>query len=670
MINFIKRQPIVFEPKDSDTPACMPSERYCQLARLNDKLCFQARQTSCLPQILCNNTFNTFGSDLLLETGDFDSMDEFQNWYAPDDTWEWNSYAHSMCTFEGHAESDAEFAMGLYAMSDDCTYMLTFTVTGLTDREADPDRILTVILPDLTEQVIDTDGTYSFASANGPKVVFRPGANAVICIDDVTLQCSGSCWDVTNAGFITFSDSGLCKKAGLLDVTLTEQSPSLIAGKYYQLIVEVTGLTDGQVEFFLGTVSLGVIDDNGIFTLSGISDDDTFSFVMDGDFDGCIREIDLYMLSQDYTLKLKNLATDVTLLDLTTSLVYTNDLIEACIEFDEVTLGAIQAAFVNNQVCMYLEIESPADGDVVINGGLTATNNTSILDDWGLSTLENERVNGMVMLKGGTGYFKQDLTDTAFVQGADYYVSFDIRCLDHGDTDPDFDSFTGSLGANTDGTGGAMIWDSTNFPDKVGHYVYHVTAGTDDNTLAFYFDDSAGLNKICLDNISVRTTACPKELYQSNCITYGNMIEGVPAWEGSKLFTACNEEGESMGFVWDTGFRLVSRLFADIINPTMPTKKEETYLFSDGRLKRVYAELSKKFDLVIHEVDEQTHDCIATMLKCDQLWIDSSDTLTNRYVCLDNEYSPEWDKKGELQIVAARTEITPYENSIFNTNCK
>lgn len=673
MIQLIKNQPIAFHAKEAEVADCGDTSRYCQMVRLNDKMCFQLRQKSCLAQLLCNNDFSIFGTDVLDGAGAFTTQEDYDLWTSDPDTWEWDSYGRMACAFEGHAGSPLQWDIDPYGVSEDCTYILEFTISGHDDDAEISNDILEVSLPDGTLVNVTTNGTYSYASGSGTSFKFTPDINWIGCVDSVTLKCSGTCWDITSAipekTGVILSGEGLCK-SGLLPVTVTEQTGTLQIGEYYYLTVEISGLTQGSAEFFLGTTSIGTVDENGIFALSGDSNGTEFSFVMDGDFDGCVVELNLYQLSKEYTLKLKNSANDAVLTDLTDRLVYTNDLIEACVLFDEDMLGDLVPSFVNNEICLYLELESPADGDVVTNGTFTVTNSAAITDEWTFELpLLYEAIQGRIDFVGGAGYMYQDISLGGYVQGNDYYVSFDIVCYDHDDP-PAFDSFTAVVGAAGDRSGGILVWDSTNFPQEVGHYVYRVTGGTDGDLFAFYFDDSFGANKICIDNLQIRTTACEKELYQSNCLKYMNENEGVKGWNGSKLFTACNEEGESMGFDWSTGFKLQSRLFASIVAPRYTSKEDETYLFSDGTRKRIYADLDKRMDLLIDGVDEFTHDYIRTMLKCDILFIDTDYTLTDRYICLDNDYVPEWDKKGQNSLAEARTEIQKWDNTIFNTNCK
>lgn len=677
MIVPIRNQPITFEPAQGEFAPCVTEDTYCQLARIEDEYCFQLRQTSCMPQILCNNDFSEFGTDVFFGTGNFDTMDEFQNWYADDDTWEWDEYGKRMCTIEPHAGSPAQYDFDAYTMSGDCSYVLTFTISGHDDESESVNDTLTVTLPDGTTQVVSLNGTYSFSTGTGASVIFTPGADWYGCIDDATLQCGGLCWEIENVNSVSLGGEGLCK-TGAAVVTVTQSMPSLEVGDYYMIEVRVENMTAGEAEFFLGTQSIGTITDNGTYSLAGTANASAFNFTLDADFDGCVKYVNLYLLSNDYTLKLKDAYDDSLILDLTADLVYgknvggvieKGDLIHGCIQFDEEHLGDFIPHFRQNAVCMYLEIESPADGDVVTDGDFLISNNNSILDNWSIDGVTYEAVRNQFIYTGGTGTLRQDLLGGGFVQGNTYYVAFEIKCLDH-DSTPDFDSFTMSLGSASDGTGGTMVWDSTNFPTEVGLYVYKVIAGTDGNYLSFHFEDTNGLNRICLDHVSVRTTPCKKELLRSNCIKYGNENNGEKAWLGSKIFTACNEEGESMGFDWSTGFQLRSRLYATISNPEYQTAKEETYLYSNGVRKRIYAEIFKKFNLTIHEVDELTHDYIRTMLKCDQLFIDEGYDLDTQWVCLDNEYSPNWDSRAYKALVDAQTEIQRVDNSLFNTNCR
>jgi len=683
MIIPIRNQPITFAAAEGEVAACGDQSGYCQLVRLNDKICFQLRQESCLAQLLCNNDFSIFGTDLLEDSGDFYTSGEYGDWSANPDTWYWDSYGRRACTIEGHAGSPLTWTLDPYAMSAICTYVLRFEISGYVAPEGEGEDVyLTVTLPDGTEQLVITDGAYEFISGTGTSFSFDPGILWSGCLDNITLECAGVCWDfsypIPEKKPVTLSGSGLCK---ILDyvTTVTEQTPSLAIGKYYQLYVKIEGATAGSIEFFLGTVSIGTVDENGIFTLSGVSDGTTFSFTMSEFFDGCVAYVEIYLLSKDYTLKLKNSLNDDVVADLTTSLLYgeeikegtRGDLIQVCIPFGEEMSGNIIPRLVNNSLCMYLEIESPTDGDLVTAGDFLLTNSFTLEDEWSFTgTLEYIGIQGHVELSGGTGYMLQDLGPAGFVQGNTYYVAFDILCYDHGDTDPDFDSFTVSLGTDSAGAGGEMVFNSDNFPTAAGHYVYKVVAGATGNYIAFYFTDADGLSRICIDNVQVRDTACEYELYRSNCIKYANEFNDELGWPDSKLVTACNEEGFSFGFDWSTGFKLQSRLYMDITTPRYSSKEDETYLQSNGVRKRVFADSSKILDCRIGAVDELTHDYIRTMFKCDVLFIDNGYTPTNQYIHLEAEYSPNYDSKGLLKLTDCITELQKVDNTIFNTNCR
>lgn len=673
MIIKIPNQPIVFSNPDSETGACGNNQTYCQLVRLNDKVSFQLRQKSCYPDLICNGDFSELG-DNLINNGDFYYSESGSGgWQFDPAYWEWDEYGRRLCKIDLSTPLIYEF--GSYP---NCLFQFSLSVTGLTIGNL----VVYVNNSILAEQreifstAEDGDYTISYQAIAGDDQFIFLSDQLDMCLDNVSLRCVASCWTITagaaddedlQTDILTFQGNGFCKADGQI-IRFTEETPSLEAGKYYQTIIRVTGLTQGSLEIFLGTESIGTVTANGVYSLSGISDDDTFSFVMDSDFNGCVMSVENYLLSQDYTLKLKRASDDAVIATLTSSLTYVQEWIEGNILFDEAMLGTIDGYFTDNKVCVYLEIESPDDGEVITNGSFTVTNSQSFTDEWTVdNTVSYNAIQDQFQFKSGNGYLYQDISLGGFNPGDTYYVSFDVLCLDH-DT-PDYDSFTGYIGAAGDNTGGVPIWDSTNFPDQVGHYAYKVVGGLDGGNLSFHFDDSTGLNKLCLDNISVRTTPCPKELYQSNCLIYGNEFNGTPAWEESKVFTACNEEDESMGFNWSTGFKLQSRLMAHIVSPRYLAKQDETYVRSDGTIKRVYSDSNKKMDLLIEAVDEFTHDYIRVMLKCDVLFIDTDYSLTNRWMCRDGEYSPEWDKKGLNSLAEARTEIERYDNIIFNTNC-
>lgn len=658
MIVSIPNQPIVFKEKDTESGACAVDQSGCQIVYQHDKICFQHKQVSCLPQMLCSPTFDSLGSELVTD-GDFYSNPYGQGgWVVDENDWTWDESGKKLCINTGGGYSDVVYNLTL---DPNCTALrVTFTVSDLTEGGG---AILIVTLPDGTIQLIEVNGEYEYIVVPGPSITFEPEINFDGCIDDVSIKCVSECWDITTIveaedNGLTFNFPGICKTEGVA-MEFAETNGTLTSGKYYQVWVDVGLITSGEVEFFLGGVSIGVITEEGVYPLYGTSGGAVFSFTMSHDFAGCINSVYVYQLSKDYTMALLTL-NDNQLVEV--PITYTKDLIEACMQITPEFLATFSEFADTKRNCWKLVIESPDDGELVTNGEFTLAQGETLLDFYDIQDDDNFQIAGVqsqAAYASGDGYLSQELAGLS--DGQEYYISFDIVCYSG---EANFDSFAMFLGADASNVGGTQVFDMDNYPQQVGHYVYKVVAGSDGNFISMYFTDDYGLTGLCITNLSVRLTPCPKETVESNCIGY-TTSEG----DDTKLITACNEEGQSMGFDWSTGFKIHGRIPAMIIGPRYAAPEDDTYLFSDSRRKRAFAYSEKKFDLVVKAVDEFTHDWIRAALKCDVLYIETGYALQNRYVCLDGEYVPQWERKTMPGKAESSVEIQRYDNVIFNTNC-
>lgn len=662
MIVNIPNQPIVFADPESENGACT-DDGYCQPVFQHDRLCFQHRQTSCLPQLVCSPDFSDLGDELIVD-GDFYSNPYGEGgWDIPGDDWIWDEDGRKLCInpVGGYGELTYNITEPVGCLA----YRFTFTVSDLTEDVANNEVIVT--LPDGSTVTITENGVYTYIVDPGPTIKWSPEPNFDGCIDDISLRCVSECWIVTTEsesatnGGLEFNVPGICKPAGIA-VSFTEVTGTLESGKYYQVWVDVLSMTGGSLEVFLGGVSIGTITEAGIYPLYGTSGGTDLSFTMSDDFAGCINSIKAYLLSQDLSLTLFTVF-DLSLADLDAHLIYTRDLIEACIEITPEFLSTFPDSVNPRKDCWKLVLESPDDGELVTNGEMELAIGETLTDFYDLQNDDNLQivgVQGQAIWSGGDGYLSQQLTGLA--AGTEYYVAFDILCM--GGTNS-FDAFSIALGADAGNTGGTQVFTLTDFPEAPGRYIFKVTAGNDGDYISLHFTDDFDLTKLCITNLSVRLTACAKQTLESNCIKYHREEPD----SSQKLVTACNEEGESMGFDWSTGFKLHGRVPSNIVGPSYASPEDNTYLFSDSRRHRTYAVNEKKQELRIFPVTEIQHDWIRAALKCDVVYWDVSYPLLNRIVCLDNEYVPEWERTTMPTTAGARVEIQKYDNVIFNTNC-
>ena len=73
-------------------------------------------------------------------------------------------------------------------------------------------------------------------------------------------------------------------------------------------------------------------------------------------------------------------------------------------------------------------------------------------------------------------------------------------------------------------------------------------------------------------------------------------------------------------------------------------------------------------------MDELSHDVVMTLLLCKVVWI--GDTIAtvatndNRYFLIPQDYTPEWDKDGKLNLAMGRIQAIQFNQVKFTTNCQ
>jgi len=151
------------------------------------------------------------------------------------------------------------------------------------------------------------------------------------------------------------------------------------------------------------------------------------------------------------------------------------------------------------------------------------------------------------------------------------------------------------------------------------------------------------------------TDPCTEDEFASEC------IDVQEQHDCTKLFQAtCDCIAYGFNFAV---FTLSQRVPVLTFNPSYPRRKQ-TYLLSDGTIKKQYVELRKVYDVLLDYVPEPVHDCMAVQLDCDTLLISSSEFYFEA-----SEYSPEWPKDGRQRNVQARFEVLPSPAVLFNNNC-
>jgi len=149
--------------------------------------------------------------------------------------------------------------------------------------------------------------------------------------------------------------------------------------------------------------------------------------------------------------------------------------------------------------------------------------------------------------------------------------------------------------------------------------------------------------------------------YLSNCFSF-------------KETQACTKliqyaPGANLGFnncdVFNVRFRNVR------INPAY-TIKASDFIASDGTRVLVSGTMQKVYTLLFDYMNELGHDVVAAILMSKIVYIGTDlATISSapRYFMLPQDYTPEWDKDGKLNLAMGRVQMIEYNQVKFTTNC-
>jgi len=121
--------------------------------------------------------------------------------------------------------------------------------------------------------------------------------------------------------------------------------------------------------------------------------------------------------------------------------------------------------------------------------------------------------------------------------------------------------------------------------------------------------------------------------------------------------------GRSLGFLFVVDrFWLRSRIPVQFSNPHSPIKTENA-LYSNGTKKKLFAQISKIWDVTFSEVDENMHDTITNIINCDTFKIDGFEYITD-----EKEYSANYGPKGVDTVGESTIEAGRIDGTRFNIN--
>ncbi len=167
----------------------------------------------------------------------------------------------------------------------------------------------------------------------------------------------------------------------------------------------------------------------------------------------------------------------------------------------------------------------------------------------------------------------------------------------------------------------------------------------------------------CAELYSTSGCSEPSE-YISNTIKYAESFAGTYLVQGNNNPTNSIKK-HAFGFYFGNHFYLVQRLFIGFRKPKGAGKfNKERY--STGIHYRSFFEGDKVWELVFGAVSEIEHDAIFVMINCKEFGFLRNGCLY-RYFNITDEYTPEWDTKGILEVVESRIEVMAQGDALISS---
>lgn len=284
-------QPYFLDPNSPNTINC--NGTFCYPISDGDDIYQQWYQTPCGNNLVIDPNFSnaTYGADLITN-GDFAT--DLSGWTTTG--WIWNA---------GQAEAPAlttpnNLTQTIPAMAGILFWRVTFDVAGL----AAGDEVR-VSLGGGGYAVFDQIGSYDVIMRNtGTSIIFTvPVTNtANTLIDNVTLQqVTYSDWDTNDDWLINLDDGMACADELGTGLLIESVADYIVANDYYYLSFTVSDYVQGDVTPNVANVAGTAVSSNGVKefwitpTATGV-----VSFLPSADFIGCISEVNLQVLRNDY----------------------------------------------------------------------------------------------------------------------------------------------------------------------------------------------------------------------------------------------------------------------------------------------------------------------------------------------------------------------------------
>jgi len=329
-----KHQPYFPDPDAPNNYQC-GSEQYCHPVTVGDTVWSQFYQTPCNPNEVEDPEFDDFSLGAELVTNGTFAVNPAATWTF-DPAFTWDSVNTEMDCLNGSGDVLYQTGLGLLAGN---VYRLTFDAV-VTNGDfvalfgyGDPLQTQT--------PTITATGSYEFDlqfNATGfESITFFTGNNFTGSISNVSIKLINFAnWDYNSSWIL--SDGQACHivgQTGDLDETVANY---IDPNTYYKVEFTISSRTAGTVAVSVANVNTPAISTNGQFTYwltptaAGV-----ISITADALFDGCISNIALYKLRNDYTAELIDSSGNIT--DVSDAFAYYQDYVTLGFQFQDYELS-------------------------------------------------------------------------------------------------------------------------------------------------------------------------------------------------------------------------------------------------------------------------------------------------------------------------------------------
>lgn len=355
-----KFQPYFPDPDSPNNYQC-GSEQYCHPVQSGDTIWSQFYQTPCNDNEVIDPEFDdyTLGAEEITN-GDF-LANPVGNWtYGA--AWAWDSINNEMDATANTADALAQSGL---ALTDGQLYKLTFDCV-ITNGSFEIFLGFGSLTPTQGPTISQT-GNYEFdliyqSGLGNENLTFNP-SSLTGSITNISLKSVSQDYWFPNSSWI-LTDGQACHIVGQVG-DLVENVPNYIdALGYYKVQFTVTNATTGSLEVFASDAGTGAITANGQYTfwlnptLNGV-----LTIGAQIAFDGCISDLKVYKLRNDYTAEL--IKSTGQLINVTNAFSYFEDYVTLSFQFED--YGTSEGCFVLtvNDYCIITSDNLVINGDFV-----------------------------------------------------------------------------------------------------------------------------------------------------------------------------------------------------------------------------------------------------------------------------------------------------------------